>query len=202
MRPPLQIIKMKPGVPIVSSVFFMLLPHGVVLFGDCAINVNPTVDELAIIATASAQTARAFGIEPRVALLSYATGDSNSGTLIDKVRDATTKARDILPNEFFEGPIQFDAAVDPAVAKVKFKGKENSVAGKANVCIFPSLDSANAAYKAVQQASKCVAVGPIMQGMRKPVNDLSRGCTVNDIVNTVVVTAVQAQQAGILEDNN
>uniref|UniRef100_A0A7S3JV20 Probable acetate kinase n=1 Tax=Aureoumbra lagunensis TaxID=44058 RepID=A0A7S3JV20_9STRA len=193
MRPPLQIIKMKSGVSIVSSIFFMLLQDGVKIFGDCAININPSADELATIACASAETARAFGLEPRVALLSYATGDSNTGALIDKVRDATTKAREMLPNELFEGPIQFDAAVDPAVALVKFKGKENSVAGKANVCIFPSLDSGNSAYKAVQQASKCVAVGPIMQGMRKPVNDLSRGCTINDIVNTVVVTAVQAQ---------
>ena len=198
MRPPLQIIRMKPGFQIVSSIFFMLLSDGVKLFGDCAINVSPSADELAQIAAASAETARAFGIEPRVAMLSYATGDSNAGELIDKVRDATAKARSMLPNELFEGPIQFDAAVDPAVAKVKYHGKTSQVAGLANTLIFPSLDAGNASYKAVQQASKCVAIGPIMQGLRLPVNDLSRGCTVGDIVNTVVVTAIQAQ-AGKLE---
>ena len=195
MRPPLQVIRMKPGFHIVSSVFFMLLADGVKLFGDCAINVSPSTSELAQIAAASAATARAFGIEPRVAMLSYATGDSNTGELIDKVRDATAQARTMLPDDLFEGPIQFDAAVDPAVAKVKYKGQQNLVAGNANTLIFPSLEAGNSAYKAVQQASKCVAIGPIMQGLRLPVNDLSRGCTVNDIVNTVVVTAIQAQSA-------
>jgi len=193
MRPPLQVIRMKPGFHIVSSVFFMLLADGVKLFGDCAINVSPSTGELAQIAAASASTARAFGIEPRVAMLSYATGDSNTGELIDKVRDATAKAREMRPDDLFEGPIQFDAAVDPAVAEVKYKGKKNQVAGQANTLIFPSLDAGNSAYKAVQQASKCIAIGPIMQGLRLPVNDLSRGCTVSDIVNTVVVTAIQAQ---------
>jgi len=201
MRPPLQIVKMKPGFHIVSSVFFMLLADGVKLFGDCAINISPSADELAQIAAASAVTARSFGIEPRVAMLSYATGDSNTGELIDKVRDATTKAREMLPNDLFEGPIQFDAAVDPAVAEVKYHGQANQVAGVANTLIFPSLDAGNSAYKAVQQASHCVAIGPIMQGLRLPVNDLSRGCTVNDIVNTVVVTAIQAQAGKAAGEN-
>mmetsp|Transcript_1567 Transcript_1567/g.4765 ORF Transcript_1567/g.4765 Transcript_1567/m.4765 type:complete len:1183 (+) Transcript_1567:91-3639(+) len=192
MRPALQIVKMQPGVSIASSVFFMLLQSGVKVFGDCAINVSPDAHDLAHIAAASARTARAFGIEPRVALLSYATGDSNKGELIDKVRDATLEARRLAPDDLFEGPVQFDAAVDPAVAAVKFHGKDNPVAGKANVLIFPTLDAGNSAYKAVQQASKTIAVGPVMQGLRKPVNDLSRGCTVDDIVNTVVVTCVQA----------
>lgn len=195
MRPALQIVKMMPGVTIASSVFFMLLQSGVKVFGDCAINVSPDAHDLSQIAVASARTARAFGIEPRVALLSYATGDSNKGELIDKVRDATAKARRLAPDEQFEGPIQFDAAVDPAVANVKYKGQGNAVAGKANVLIFPTLDAGNSAYKAVQQASKTIAVGPVMQGLRMPVNDLSRGCTVDDIVNTVVVTCLQAQDA-------
>ncbi|KAJ8611727.1 hypothetical protein CTAYLR_009197 [Chrysophaeum taylorii] len=195
MRPALQIIKMAPGFSIVSSVFFMLLADGVKVFGDCAINVSPSAVELAQIAAASALTARAFGIDPRIAMLSYATGDSNKGDLIDKVRDATRLARDLAPDDLFEGPIQFDAAVDPAVAAVKYNGEQNPVAGVANVCIFPTLDAGNSAYKAVQQASKCIAIGPVMQGLKKPVNDLSRGCTVSDIVNTVAVTCLQSLQA-------
>ncbi|EKX50351.1 hypothetical protein GUITHDRAFT_93085 [Guillardia theta CCMP2712] len=193
MRPALQVIKMAPGFSLVSSVFFMLLPGRVLVFGDCAINVDPTADELAEIAVASAHTARAFGILPRVAMLSYATGDSNQGPMIDKVREATKKARLLAPNELIEGPIQFDAAVDPAVAAVKYKGQDSPVAGKATVLVFPDLNAGNNAYKAVQQASKSIAVGPIMQGLRKPVNDLSRGCTIDDIVNTVVVTCLQSK---------
>lgn len=195
MRPALSIIKTAPGFNLVSSIFFMLLPERVQVFGDCAIVVDPTEEQLAEIAVTSARTATAFGIKPRVALLSYSTGNSGSGVSIDKVKHATEKARTLdgglTP---IEGPIQFDAAVDPAVATVKFKGAENPVAGKASVLVFPDLNAGNNAYKAVQQASGCVAMGPIMQGMRLPVNDLSRGCTTEDIVNTVVVTCVQAQQ--------
>ena len=172
----------------------MLLPHQVFVYGDCAINVEPNPAQLAEIAATSALTAKSFGIAPRVAMLSYATGDSNKGAIIDKVKEATAKARELdQTGAAYEGPIQFDAAVDPEIAKVKFKGKENAVAGKATVCVFPDLNAGNNAYKAVQQASGCIAMGPIMQGMKKPVNDLSRGCTVDDIVNTVVITCIQAQ---------
>ncbi|KAL1508085.1 hypothetical protein AB1Y20_007678 [Prymnesium parvum] len=192
MRPALQLIKTAPGFSLVSSVFFMLLRDKVYVYGDCAINVDPTAEQLADIAIASVQTARAFGIVPRVAMLSYASGDSNQGPMIDKVRQATELARKLAPDELIEGPIQFDAAVDPAVAAVKYKGLHSPVAGKATVCIFPDLNSGNNSYKAVQQASKTSAVGPIMQGLRMPVNDLSRGCTVEDVVNTAVCTALQA----------
>ena len=193
MRPALQLIKMAPGCSLVSSVFFMLLPDKVYVYGDCAINVDPDASALSQIALASCDTARAFGIQPRCAMLSYASGDSNTGPQIDKVREATEHAKELAPSELFEGPIQFDAAVDPAVAAVKFKGQTSPVAGRATVCIFPDLNSGNNAYKAVQQASHASAVGPIMQGLRLPVNDLSRGCTVEDIVNTVVCTALQAR---------
>lgn len=192
MRPALQLIKTAPGFSLVSSVFFMLLRDKVYVYGDCAINVDPTAEELAEIAVASAQTARAFGVTPRVAMLSYASGNSNKGPMIDKVRRATELARELAPDEMIEGPIQFDAAVDPAVAAVKYKGIDSPVAGRATVCIFPDLNSGNNGYKAVQQASKTSAVGPIMQGLRMPVNDLSRGCTVEDVVNTAVCTALQA----------
>jgi len=192
MRPALQLIKMAPGYSLASSVFFMLLRDKVYVYGDCAINVDPSARDLAEIALASAGTARAFGITPRIAMLSYATGDSNQGPMIDKVREATERVRALAPDELVEGPIQFDAAVDPAVAAIKFKGVDSPVAGKATVCIFPDLNAGNNAYKAVQQASKASAVGPIMQGLRLPVNDLSRGCTVDDIVNTVVCTALQS----------
>ena len=194
MRPALQVIKTAPGFSLVSSIFFMLLPHQVFVYGDCAINVEPNPAQLAEIAATSALTAKSFGIAPRVAMLSYATGDSNKGAIIDKVKEATATARELdQTGAAYEGPIQFDAAVDPEIAKVKFKGKENAVAGKATVCVFPDLNAGNNAYKAVQQASGCIAMGPIMQGMKKPVNDLSRGCTVDDIVNTVVITCIQAQ---------
>ena len=148
---------------------------------------------LAQIAVASARTAAAFGVEPRVAMLSYATGDSNAGPIIDVVREATETAKALAPDLPIEGPLQFDAAVDPAVAAQKYTGSSD-VPGNATVCIFPDLTSANNGYKAVQQASKTIAVGPIMQGLAKPVNDLSRGCTVEDIVNTVVITALQSQE--------
>jgi phosphate acetyltransferase len=192
MRPALQIIKTAPGFSLVSSVFFMLLPKQVYVYGDCAINVDPNAEQLGNIAASSALTAQAFGIEPRVAMLSYATGDSNKGDLITKVKDATDLALTLVPESVhIEGPMQFDAAVDPEVAKVKVKTASN-VAGKATVCVFPDLNTGNNTYKAVQQASGCIAMGPIMQGLRKPVNDLSRGCTVDDIVNTCVITCIQA----------
>mmetsp|Transcript_10487 Transcript_10487/g.16403 ORF Transcript_10487/g.16403 Transcript_10487/m.16403 type:complete len:283 (+) Transcript_10487:286-1134(+) len=192
MRPALQLIKTEPGINLVSSVFFMLLPDHVYVFGDCAINVDPNSEELAQIAISSAKTAQAFGINPRVAMLSYATGQSNQGPMIDKVRQATQKVKDEMSEIHIEGPMQFDAAVDAEVAKVKVKDGTSEVAGKATVCIFPDLNTGNNTYKAVQQAARCVAIGPIMQGLRKPVNDLSRGCTVQDIVSTVVITCVQA----------
>lgn len=198
IRPALQILKTAPGASLVSSIFFMLLEDGVKVFGDCAINVAPTAEQLTEIAVASAKTSKQFGITPRVALLSYATGDSNRGDLIDKVIDATRKAKSMAAEEGFmdpaliEGPLQFDAAVDPAVASVK--AKDSLVAGRANVLIFPDLNSGNNGYKAVQQASKTIAVGPILQGLKKPVNDLSRGATVDDIVNTAVITALQAAE--------
>lgn len=194
MRPALQVIKCAPGVKLVSSVFFMLLEDGVKVFGDCAIMESPDSAELATIAQASALTATAFGINPRIAMLSYATGDSNTGPMIAKVREATEIVKRDCPMfaDKIDGPIQFDAAVDPEVAAVKYKGDPGPVAGRANVCIFPDLNAGNNAYKAVQQATGCVAIGPVMQGLRMPVNDLSRGCTVEDIIQTAIVTCVQA----------
>lgn len=196
IRPALQVLKTAPGASLVSSIFFMLLEDGVKVFGDCAINTAPDAVQLSEIAVASAKTAKQFGIDPRVALLSYATGESNKGELIDKVIKATTAAKEAAKREGFmdpdmiAGPLQFDAAVDPLVAAVK--AKDSPVAGRANVLIFPDLNSGNNGYKAVQQASKTIAVGPILQGLQKPVNDLSRGATVDDIVNTAVLTALQA----------
>ncbi|XP_024368440.1 uncharacterized protein [Physcomitrium patens] len=192
VRPALQLIKTLPGIPVVSSVFFMCLPGKVLVYGDCAINSDPTSEELAAIAIASADTAAAFGIKPRVAMLSYATGDSNKGPLIQKVIDATAIARKLRPDLLIEGPLQYDAAVDPVIAKTKMKGAESEVAGKASVLIFPDLNTGNNTYKAVQQTTGAVAMGPLLQGLRKPVNDLSRGCTVPDIVTTIALTAVQA----------
>eukprot|EP01134_Creolimax_fragrantissima_P006704 CFRG6704T1 len=191
IRPALQIIKSLPDRPVVSSVFFMLLPDKVLVYGDCAINVNPTSEELAVIAISSAETAHAFGLDPRVAMLSYATGDSNKGPMIEKVRTAAELAQKLAPHLAIEGPIQYDAAVDPDIAKSKIKG-ESKVAGKANVLIFPDLNTGNNTYKAVQQSTGAIAMGPVLQGLRKPVNDLSRGCTILDIVNTVVMTALQS----------
>lgn len=196
MRPALQIIKTAPGIPLVSSVFFMLLPQKVFIYGDCAINVAPNSEQLAFIAMSCAKTASAFGIKPRVALLSYATGSSGKGDQVDLVKAATAQAKAGMPEStnFIEGPLQFDAAVDPEVAKIKVK-TQSEVAGQANVCVFPDLNTGNNAYKAVQQSSGCIAMGPIMQGLRMPVNDLSRGCTITDIVNTVVITCVQSIQS-------
>eukprot|EP00747_Dinoflagellata_sp_TGD_P068826 gnl/TRDRNA2_/TRDRNA2_155873_c1_seq4.p1 gnl/TRDRNA2_/TRDRNA2_155873_c1~~gnl/TRDRNA2_/TRDRNA2_155873_c1_seq4.p1 ORF type:complete len:400 (+),score=89.79 gnl/TRDRNA2_/TRDRNA2_155873_c1_seq4:151-1200(+) len=192
MRPALQVIKQKKGVSQVSSVFFMLLPDGCKVFSDAGIVIDPDAKQLAEIAVETAKTARAFGIAPRIAMLSYVTGDSDTGPLTDRVRQATKIAKEIAPSELIEGPIQYDAAVDPRVANVKFKGKPGAVAGKASVCIFPDINAGNITYKATQQAAKCIAIGPIMQGMNKPVNDLSRGCTVDDAVYAAIVTCLQA----------
>lgn len=191
IRPALQFIKTKPGIKTVSGVFFMCLSDRVYLYGDCAVIPNPTTDQLSDVAVASAQTARAFGLDPKVAMLSYSTGTSGSGPDVDAVREATEKARAAAPDLPIEGPIQYDAAVDPTVAKTKLPN--SPVAGKANVFVFPVLNAGNIAYKAVQRASGALAIGPLLQGLKKPVNDLSRGATVDDIVNTVIVTAIQAQ---------
>ena len=191
IRPSLQIIKTKPGCSIVSSVFLMCLADRVLVYGDCAINPDPNAQELAEIAISSADTARRFGIEPRVAMCSYSSGTSGKGEDVDKVREATKLARKARPDLKIEGPIQYDAAVDAAVAKTKMPDSE--VAGRATVFIFPDLNTGNNLYKAVQRSSGAVAIGPILQGLNKPVNDLSRGCLVTDIVNTVAVTAILAQ---------
>jgi len=191
IRPALQIIKTKPGMSIVSSVFLMCLADRVLVFGDCAVNPSPNAQQLAEIAIQSAHTASAFGVEPRIAMLSYSTGSSGSGAEVDKVREATKIAHEMAPELLLEGPLQYDAAIDPEVAALKMPG--SAVAGKATVFIFPDLNTGNNTYKAVQRAASAVAIGPVLQGLNKPVNDLSRGCTVEDIVNTVVITAIQAQ---------
>ena len=190
IRPAFEVIRTSPGVAIVSSVFFMCLPDRVLVYGDCAVNPDPTAEQLADIAISSATTAAQFGIEPRVAMLSYSTGESGSGTEVDKVRKATALVRDRRPDLSVEGPIQYDAAVDASVAQTKLPGSQ--VAGRATVFVFPDLNTGNNAYKAVQRSAAAVAVGPILQGLRMPVNDLSRGALVSDIVNTVAITAIQA----------
>ena len=189
--PSFQIIKTAPGVSVVSSIFLMAMKDRVWAFGDCAVNPNPTPEQLADIAVTSARTAAQFGVTPRVAMLSYSTGTSGSGPDVDAVVEATRLAREKAPELAIEGPIQFDAAVDEAVASKKLPGSE--VAGKATVFVFPSLEAGNIGYKAVQRSSGALAVGPVLQGLNKPVNDLSRGALVEDIVNTVALTAVQAQ---------
>ncbi len=194
IRPAFEIIKTRPGCSIVSSVFLMCLSDHVLVFGDCAVNPDPNPEQLADIAISSAETARMFGIEPFIAMLSYSTGESGKGAEVDKVRDATKIAKARRPDLKIEGPIQYDAAVDAGVAKTKLPGSE--VAGHATVFIFPDLNTGNNTYKAVQRSANAVAVGPILQGLNKPVNDLSRGCTVTDIVNTVAITAIQAQSKG------
>ena len=195
IRPAFEIIKTKPGASIVSSVFFMCLEDQVLVYGDCAVNPNPTAEELANIAISSADTAKSFNIEPRVAMLSYSTGDSGKGEAVDKVREAVKIAKRLRPDLKLEGPMQYDAAVDFGVAQTKLPGSE--VAGHATVFIFPDLNTGNNTYKAVQRSSGAIAVGPVLQGLNKPVNDLSRGCTVPDIVNTVIITAIQAQENNI-----
>ncbi len=195
IRPALEFVKARPGISIVSSVFFMCLADQVLVYGDCAINQEPTAEQLADIAVSSAETSRAFGIEPRIAMLSYSTGESGKGPEVDKVRTATAIVRERRPDLRIEGPIQYDAAVDASVAKVKLPKSE--VAGHATVLIFPDLNAGNNAYKAVQRSANALAIGPVLQGLNKPVNDLSRGATVPDIVNTIAITAIQAQSGGI-----
>ena len=195
VRPAFEIVKTKPGFSVVSSVFFMCLEDRVLVYGDCAINPDPNDSQLAEIAISSARTAKTFGVEPIVAMLSYSTGESGKGADVEKVREATKLAREMAQTTFpglkIEGPIQYDAAVDPGVAKTKLP--DSDVAGKATVFVFPDLNTGNNTYKAVQRSAGAVAIGPVLQGLRYPVNDLSRGCTVPDIVNTVAITAIQAQ---------
>ncbi|WP_449350005.1 phosphate acetyltransferase [Streptomyces shaanxiensis] len=191
IRPAFEIIKTKPDADIVSSVFFMCLADKVLVYGDCAVNPDPNAVQLADIAIQSAATAEQFGVEPRIAMLSYSTGTSGSGADVDKVREATELVRSRRPDLKIEGPIQYDAAVEPTVAETKLP--ESDVAGQATVLIFPDLNTGNNTYKAVQRSAGAIAVGPVLQGLRKPVNDLSRGALVSDIVNTVAITAIQAQ---------
>ncbi len=191
IRPALEFVKTRPGVNTVSSVFLMCLADRVLVYGDCAVIPEPTTEQLADIAMSSADTAVQFGIEPRVAMLSYSTGSSGSGAEVDKVRAATALVAERAPDLALEGPIQYDAAVDPDVARTKLP--DSAVAGRATVFIFPDLNTGNNTYKAVQRSAHAVAIGPVLQGLRKPVNDLSRGALVEDIVNTVAITAVQAQ---------
>jgi len=192
IRPAFEFIKTKPGVSVVSSSFFMCLEDKVLVYGDCAINPTPNSEQLADIAISSADTAAIFGIEPRIAMLSYSTGKSGKGEDVDKVRRATEIVQKLRPDLKVAGPIQYDAAIDASVAHKKMP--ESKVAGKATIFIFPDLNTGNNTYKAVQRSANAIAIGPVLQGLNKPVNDLSRGCLVEDIVNTVVITAIQAQQ--------
>lgn len=190
IRPALQIIRTLADCPVVSSVFFMCMEDGVMVYGDCAVNPDPTPEQLAEIAIRSAETARLFGVSPRVALLSYSTGESGSGEDVDKVRSAVRIAQSRSPKLSLEGPMQYDAAVDESVGQLKLPGSK--VAGHANVLIFPDLNTGNNTYKAVQRETGALAIGPVLQGLKKPVNDLSRGCSVDDIINTVLITAIQS----------
>ncbi|MEX6503578.1 phosphate acetyltransferase [Pseudomonas zhanjiangensis] len=190
IRPALQLIKTAPGYNLVSSVFFMLLPDQVLVYGDCAVNPDPNAEQLAEIALQSAASANAFGIDPRVAMLSYSTGDSGSGEEVEKVRAATRLARRLAPDLQLDGPLQYDAATIDSVARQK--APNSPVAGRATVFVFPDLNTGNTTYKAVQRSADCVSVGPMLQGLRKPVNDLSRGALVDDIVYTIALTAIQA----------
>ncbi|MDT0685852.1 phosphate acetyltransferase [Autumnicola psychrophila] len=194
IRPALQFIKTKPGVSVVSSVFFMCLEDRVSVFGDCAINPNPTAEELAEITISSAESCFAFGIDPKIAMLSYSSGTSGKGADVDRVRQATEIVKNKRPDLKIEGPIQYDAAVDITIGKSKMPDSE--VAGQANLLIFPDLNTGNNTYKAVQRETGALAIGPMLQGLNKPVNDLSRGCTIDDVFNTVVLTAIQAQGMG------
>ncbi|WP_099705189.1 MULTISPECIES: phosphate acetyltransferase [unclassified Erwinia] len=193
IRPPLQLIKTAPNSSLVSSVFFMLLPEQVLVYGDCAINPDPNPEQLAEIAIQSADSASAFGIEPRVAMISYSTGNSGAGSDVEKVREATRLAQAKRPDLIIDGPLQYDAAIMADVAKSK--APDSPVAGRATVFIFPDLNTGNTTYKAVQRSADLISIGPMLQGMRKPVNDLSRGALVDDIVYTIALTAIQAQQA-------
>ena len=192
IRPALQFVKTKPGISVVSSIFFMCLPDRVTVFGDCAVNPDPTAEQLAEIAISSAESSQNFGIEPRIAMLSYSSGSSGEGADVEKVRQATAIVKQKRPDLKVEGPIQYDAAVDPVVGRQKLPSSE--VAGRANVLIFPDLNTGNNTYKAVQRETGALAIGPMLQGLNKPVNDLSRGCTVDDIFNTVIITAIQGQE--------
>jgi len=198
IRPPLQLIKTAPGSSLVSSVFFMLLPDQVLVYGDCAINPDPTAEQLADIAIQSADSAAAFGIEPRVAMISYSTGTSGSGADVEKVREATKLAQQKRPDLVIDGPLQYDAAIMENVALKK--APDSPVAGKATVFVFPDLNTGNTTYKAVQRSADLISIGPMLQGMRKPVNDLSRGALVDDIVYTIALTAIQAKQVESLEN--
>jgi phosphate acetyltransferase len=193
--PALQIIRTRPGFSVVSSVFLMCLADRVLVYGDCAVNPDPNAEQLAEIAISSAETAEIYGIQPRIAMCSYSTGESGKGAEVDKVRQATRIVRERRPDLKIEGPIQYDAAVDAGVARTKMP--ESEVAGRATVFIFPDLNTGNNLYKAVQRSANAVAIGPILQGLNKPVNDLSRGCTIPDIVNTVAITAIQAQAVAV-----
>ena len=193
IRPSLEFVKTKPGVGVVSGSFLMAMSNRVVVYADCAVNPDPTAEQLADIAISSAETAQAFDVEPRIAMLSYSTGDSGTGADVDKVREATALVRERAPHLKVEGPIQFDAAVDATVAAKKMPDSE--VAGRATVFIFPDLNTGNNTYKAVQRTSGAVAIGPVLQGLNKPVNDLSRGALVDDIVSTITITAIQAQNS-------
>jgi phosphate acetyltransferase len=192
ITPSFQIIKTKPGISVVSSVFLMVLADRVLVYGDCAVIPEPTREQLADIAIASAATARQFGIEPRVAMLSYSTGESGSGGEVDDVRAATALVKERAPELPVAGPIQYDAAADPTVGDAKLPGSD--VAGRATVFVFPDLNTGNNTYKAVQRSAGALAIGPVLQGLNKPVNDLSRGALVRDIINTIAVTAIQAQE--------
>jgi phosphate acetyltransferase len=198
IRPPLQLIKTAPGSSLVSSVFFMLLPDQVLVYGDCAINPDPTAEQLADIAIQSADSAAAFGIDPRVAMISYSTGTSGSGADVEKVREATKLAQQKRPDLVIDGPLQYDAAIMENVA-IK-KAPDSPVAGKATVFVFPDLNTGNTTYKAVQRSADLISIGPMLQGMRKPVNDLSRGALVDDIVYTIALTAIQAKQVESIEN--
>jgi phosphate acetyltransferase len=193
IRPALQLIRSAPGASIVSSIFFMLMPEEVLVYGDCAVNPNPKPEELADIAIQSADSARAFGIDPRVAMISYSTGTSGSGDDVEKVRQAMAIARTKRPDLLIDGPMQYDAASVESVGRQKAPGSQ--VAGRATVFIFPDLNTGNTTYKAVQRSAHVVSVGPMLQGLRKPVNDLSRGALVDDIVYTIALTAIQAEQS-------
>ena len=190
IRPALQLIKTAPGYNLVSSVFFMLLPDQVLVYGDCAVNPDPNATQLAEIALQSAESAQAFGIDPRVAMISYSTGDSGTGAEVEKVREATRIAQERNPDIPIDGPLQYDAASIESVGRSK--APDSLVAGRATVFIFPDLNTGNTTYKAVQRSANVISVGPMLQGLRKPVNDLSRGALVDDIVFTIALTAIQA----------
>lgn len=193
IRPALQFVKTRPGISVVSSVFFMCLPDRVAVFGDCAVNPDPTAEQLAEIAISSAESSQRFGIEPRIAMLSYSSGSSGEGADVEKVRAATAIVKAKRPDLKVEGPIQYDAAVDPIVGRQKMPN--SPVAGQASVLIFPDLNTGNNTYKAVQRETGALAIGPMLQGLNKPINDLSRGCTVDDVYNTVIITSIQAQES-------